>query len=115
MSVIVKTSLQGDFAFDTLSAMNVYEKEIEFYDKIAPLIRKTLHDASISEQLLAETYGVNTTNNAMLFEDLLVKGYRLVPIKQGKRIHKNLCLKPRKRPRFSHFLFFKVLIWKKPN
>lgn len=63
--------------------MNVYEKEIEFYGKIAPLIRKTLHDANVSDQMLAETYGVSTTNNAMLFEDLLASGYRLASVKPG--------------------------------
>lgn len=76
-------ALQGDFAFDVLSSCNVYEKEIEFYEKIAPAIRQTLNESNVIEQLLVETFGISSANSAMLFEDLITKGYQLAPVKPG--------------------------------
>lgn len=83
MSVIIKTSLPGDFAFDALSACNVYNKEIEFYGQIAPQIIAKYRQLNEPNQLLPDTYGVCDTNKAMLFEDLSVKGYRLSSVQRG--------------------------------
>lgn len=79
----MKLALQGDIAFDVLSACNAYEKEIEFYEKVAPRIRQTLKQFNVSEKLLAETFGVSQTNSAILLEDLTTKGYQLAPLKPG--------------------------------
>lgn len=79
----MKTSLPGDFAFDALSACNVYDKEIEFYGIIAPQIIAKYRQLNEPNQLLPETYGVCNTNKAMLFEDLSLKGYGLSTVRRG--------------------------------
>lgn len=83
LNIIVKTSLQGDLAFDILTSCNVYEKEIEFYEVIAQAVRKLLQKANDNDQILAETFSVSKKNNAMLFEDLTLKGYRISSVKRG--------------------------------
>lgn len=83
LNIIVKTALAGEFAFDTLSECDVYDKEIDFYKRIAPQMKILLGKLNESEQLLAGTHGVCETNKSILFEDLAVKGYRLSPVQCG--------------------------------
>lgn len=83
LSIIVKTALSGDFAFDALSACNVYNKEIEFYGRIAPQIIAKYRQLNEPNQLLPDTYGVCDVNKAILFEDLSVLGYRLSTVQRG--------------------------------
>lgn len=83
LNIILKTALPGDFAFDTLSAYDVYDKEIDFYERIAPQIQTLLVPLNEKQQLLAESYGVCETNKVILFEDLAIKGYCLSPTQRG--------------------------------
>lgn len=83
VNLILKIAFQGGFAFDTLSACNVYEKEADFYDIIAPEIRQLLRNVNETEQLLPETIYINKANHAMIFDDLVSKGYRLMPLQPG--------------------------------
>lgn len=83
LNVIIKTALAGVFAFDTLSECDVYDKEIDFYKRIAPQIRTLLQQLNENRQLLAESYGICVTNKVILFEDLTIKGYCLSPIQRG--------------------------------
>lgn len=83
LNIIIKTALTGDFAFDTLSECDVYDKEIDFYERIAPQIQKLLAPLNEKQQLLAESYGVCQTNKVILFEDLAIKGYCLSPTERG--------------------------------
>lgn len=66
-----------------MTSCNVYQKEIEFYEIIAPAIRKLLQKANQNDQLLAETFSVSKANDAMLFEDLTLKGYGISSVKRG--------------------------------
>lgn len=79
----MKAALSSGIAFETLSAHNVFEKECEFYGEIMPKIKKFLHKLNEPNALVAETFGVCKVNNAMLFEDLTLKGYEMASIQQG--------------------------------
>lgn len=85
-SLIVKTALTNGLAFETLSAHNVFNKEIEFYDGIVPQINRLLIKLDEPDQIVAETFGVCKTNKVMLFEDLAPKGYGLSSIQRGCNI-----------------------------
>lgn len=63
---------------DALSGFDVYEKEVEFYDKIAPRMNEKLKDLDESE-LLPECFGVCKKQKIMVIEDLNAKGYKLLP------------------------------------
>lgn len=83
MNIVIKSAVTGDVALKAMSENDVYNKEITFYKCIAPKINEMLawlHDAS---QLIAMPYGVCRTNNAILFEDLSPKGYRISSIYRG--------------------------------
>lgn len=66
-----------------LLAHNVYGKEIEFYAKIVPQLNRLLKQLNDSDELVAETIGICTSNKAMIFEDLTAKGYQLSTIQNG--------------------------------
>lgn len=83
MNIIIKTAVAGEFAFETLSAHDIYNKEIEFYSKIAPKIDEALRKLDITGQLFAKSYGVCKTNTAILFEDLKAKDYCISSIIRG--------------------------------
>ncbi|XP_031633749.1 uncharacterized protein LOC116347328 [Contarinia nasturtii] len=83
LNIIIKTAVPGDFAFEAMSANDIYTKEIEFYKKIAPKINEALEKLNESNQLIATPYGVCIENNAILFEDLSSKGYRIASVHRG--------------------------------
>lgn len=83
LNIIIKTAVPGDFAFETLCANDIYSKEIEFYSKIAPKINQALDKLNETDQLIAKPYGVCNANNAILFEDLSSKGYRIASVQRG--------------------------------
>lgn len=60
-----------------------YRKEIEFYSKIAPKIKEKLKKLNEIVQFMAEPYGVCNANDAILFEDLSLKGYRIASVHRG--------------------------------
>lgn len=83
MNIIVKTAVSGEFAYEALAANNIYNKEIEFYSKIAPKINLALDKLNEPNQLIAKPYGVCNANNAILFEDLTTHGYRIASVYRG--------------------------------
>lgn len=85
-SLILKTALTNGLAFETLSAHNVFNKEIEFYDEIVPKIKRFLIKLDEPDRIIAETFGVCKTNKVMLFEDLAPNGYGLASIQRGCNI-----------------------------
>ncbi len=56
----------------------MYEKEVEFYDKIVPKINEKLKELN-ELQLLPECFGVCKTKKIMVIEDLNASGYNIVP------------------------------------
>lgn len=82
-SLILKSALTSGFAFEALSAHNVYNKEIEFYGKIVPFIQILLETLNESNGMVADTIGVCPSNKAIIFEDLSSKGYALASIETG--------------------------------
>lgn len=83
MSVIAKlVSDENEFAYNTYSSLNIYAKEIEFYDQIAPKMKKYLKQLNETASLLPKTYGVCTKNNVILFEDLNTRNYVMKPIRK---------------------------------
>lgn len=83
LNIIIKSVVPGEFAFEALTANDVYDKEIEFYNNIAPKIKQALKKLNETSQLVAEPYGVCNANNAILFEDLSVKGYSIASVQRG--------------------------------
>lgn len=83
MDIIVKTILTDKLGFDIISEFGVYDKEIEFYERIAPQIKIIYKQLEDSNQLLPETFGICKLNKAMLFENLTLKGYGLSSVKCG--------------------------------
>lgn len=82
-SLIVKAALSSGLAFKTLSAHNVYNKEIEFYSEIVPQIRRLSRKLDEPIDFFAETIGVCKLNKVMLFEDLIVSGFGMASIQKG--------------------------------
>ncbi|XP_037048727.1 uncharacterized protein LOC119083172 [Bradysia coprophila] len=72
LHLIIKAAI--DELKDALSNFDVYEKEVEFYDQIAPKINAKLKDLN-EPQLLPECYGVCKEKKIMVIEDLSAKGY----------------------------------------
>lgn len=72
----MKAALTNGFAFETLSAHNVYNKEIEFYGKIVPQIKRMQSKLNDPNELIAEAIGVCKFNKVIIFEDLTEKGYK---------------------------------------
>lgn len=75
--------MTGEFGLKAMSANDVYDKEIEFYNNIAPKINQTVAKLNGNTQLIAMPYGVCNTNNAMLFEDLTSKSYGIASVLRG--------------------------------
>lgn len=79
---IVKLPYESGFGLDLLTQMNVYDKELEVYDKILPRLTTLLHKHGIFEDLFARTFNVSYSKKAIVFEDLSLKQYRM-PDKRG--------------------------------
>lgn len=75
--------MTGELGLKAMSANDVYDKEIEFYNNIAPKINQTVAKLNGNTQLIAMPYGVCNTNNAMLFEDLTSKSYGIASVLRG--------------------------------
>lgn len=73
LSVIIKTPTSNDEL--TRYAEKLNKKEAEFYSQIAPKINKSLIHLDEPKQLIPNSYGVCTANNALLLEDLTMKSY----------------------------------------
>ncbi|XP_075146904.1 uncharacterized protein LOC142221192 [Haematobia irritans] len=70
-SYIVKTSYEGDeFARKAMEPYDIFNREIEIYEKILPKIKDLLKEAGDEEQIFAETIMVDRENSALIFEDL---------------------------------------------
>lgn len=82
-SLIVKAALSSGLAFKTLSAHNVYNKEIEFYSETVPQIQRLLRKLDEPIEFFAETIGVCKLNKAMIFEDLTQNGFGMASIQRG--------------------------------
>lgn len=83
LDIIVKAAVAGELALKFMTASDVYNKEIEFYNKIAPKINNTLRKWNESSQLLAESYGVSKEHGTIVFEDLKTKNYCISSIFRG--------------------------------
>lgn len=83
MNIVIKSAVSGDIALKAMLENDIYNKEITFYKCIAPKITEMLARLHEASQLIAMPYGVCRTNNAILFEDLSVKNYRIGSIYRG--------------------------------
>lgn len=63
---------------EACSNFDVYEKEVEFYDKIAPKMNEKLKELN-EPQLLPECFGVCKKKKIMVIEDLKASGYNILP------------------------------------
>lgn len=83
LSMVIKSAVTGEVAFEAMSENNVYHKEIEFYNNIAPKILQALTHLNEPRRLIAKPYGVCNLNSAILFEDLTLSAYRISSVYRG--------------------------------
>lgn len=69
-------AVSGESAFEALTELNVYDKEMEMYEKILPQLKGLLLKAGANRKIFADTIYVSQSHKAILFEDLSIKGYR---------------------------------------
>lgn len=71
-NLIVKVALA---ASDTIKQLceedNIFETEIDFYEKIAPLMVQLLRNHNIHQQIFPQTLGINRSEQSLILEDLL--------------------------------------------
>lgn len=73
--MIVKEGVSNETVLNALDQYDVYDNEMEFYEKIAPKFNRKLGELGEPE-LLAEPFGVFAKKNILILEDLSAKGYR---------------------------------------
>lgn len=75
--------MSGEAALDALTELNVYDKEMEMYEKILPKLKALLQKAGANRKIFADTVHVSKSHKVILFEDLSIKGYRSKTGKDG--------------------------------
>lgn len=83
LSIVAKETLCDEYAFDTLSGLNALDKEIDFYNQIAPKINELLRNLNETDSMLPKIYGICKAQNIILFEDLLTTNYSTLPVRKG--------------------------------
>lgn len=83
LSIIIKSAVSGDYAFELMTANGAYDKEIEFYSKIVPKINQAFDKLNETTQLIPKVYGVCALNCAILLEDLKPQNYRIGSAHRG--------------------------------
>lgn len=76
MQLIIKAA--NEELKDVFANFDIYKKEVEFYDKIAPKYNEKLRGLG-ERRLFAECFAVCKTRKIMVIEDLKAKGYSLLP------------------------------------
>lgn len=51
---------------------NIFEAEMDFYEKIAPLMMELLKKCNISQKVFPEPFGINRSHQSLILEDLLI-------------------------------------------
>lgn len=77
LGLLIKTSVSSGTKYDQLVSYDIYDKEIEFYDEIAPKIIGLLRKLGGNDQLLPTVYGVSKEHTAMILEDMVASGYQI--------------------------------------
>lgn len=91
--LFIKLALTDSFAQNTIGHYRVCEKEMEMYEKILPKAKELLWKIGDKKKMFANTIYVSKTNNAIIFEDLSVKGYQMKTTKDGfDLIHAKMIL-----------------------
>ncbi|TMW48478.1 hypothetical protein DOY81_006441 [Sarcophaga bullata] len=68
---IIKTSFEGDeLAIKAMEPYDIFNREIEIYEKILPKLKLLLKEAGDDEQIFAETMAVDKQKSVLIFEDL---------------------------------------------
>lgn len=70
---------------------DVFNKEVEFYEEIAPKINQKLKVLG-QPRLFAEMIGMSKSKKVMILEDLSGKGYRVLPVKDGYNFEETKAL-----------------------
>lgn len=66
--------------------MNVYAKEMEFYERIKPKLETILKDIRPKVSLFPEILDICKVNSAIVIEDLSVIGYSIPSLRPGINI-----------------------------
>lgn len=76
LSFIMKYSYESDpFLANIMAGYEVYQTEMEMYEKILPQLAELLQNAGDKEHLFAKTLKVDYDKSTIIFEDLAVKNY----------------------------------------
>ncbi|XP_055855054.1 uncharacterized protein LOC129918492 [Episyrphus balteatus] len=94
-SYVVKSSFEGDeFATEKISPYDIYNREMEIYEKIIPKLNALLEEIGDKDKMFPETISVEYDRSAMIFEDLTQRGYIMCDRLKGLDMdHAKMCLR----------------------
>ncbi|XP_017104263.2 uncharacterized protein [Drosophila bipectinata] len=73
---IIKSTFEGnEFAQSTMEPYDIFNREMEIYEKVLPKQKALLLEIGDTEQIFAETMAVDLPNSALIFEDLNARGF----------------------------------------
>lgn len=83
VSLIIKIASKDPNVLACVSSMNIYNKEMEMYEKILPKVHALLRKHSEFEKIFPETICLSQEHGAIVFEDLLASGFAISKKKSG--------------------------------
>ncbi|KAH8267605.1 hypothetical protein KR018_000671 [Drosophila ironensis] len=73
---IVKSTFEGnEFAQNAMEPYDIFNREMEIYEKVLPKQKALLLEIGDTEQIFAETMTVDMENSSLIFEDLNASGF----------------------------------------
>lgn len=82
MNLIIKEGVSNELLLNAFHQYDVYDNEMEFYEKIVPKFNEKLKDLG-ELSMVAEPFGVWPQKNILILEDLSAKGYHARSPAQG--------------------------------
>lgn len=86
VNLIIKEGVSSEAILNAFEQFDVYDNEMEFYEKIVPKFNQQLRRLSESD-LLPEPFGIWREKNILILEDLSAKGYQARSPAQGLNMH----------------------------
>lgn len=87
----MKEENSDEWSLKASAQFDIFDKETEFYEKIAPKINQKLKELG-ETTLFADLIGACKSEKIMILEDLSVEGYRVLPVKKGFNIEETKVL-----------------------
>lgn len=91
VNLIIKEGITNEILLKAFQQYDVYDNEMEFYEKVVPKFNEILKELNESD-LMPEPFGVWPEKNILILEDLSVKGYQVRSPTQGFDIHETKAI-----------------------